>query len=822
MNRLPIAARAAVLLLAAAPAGADEYADLVTYDYSKPREPLAAIEQDLRDANTPARRRAVEDKLLAALGDARATGECKQFVCRMLRRTGSARCVPALAKLLDAPELSHMARFALQGIRAPEATAALIAAVKRLDGELRIGVVTTLGQRRDAEAVGPLTPLLSASDEATVIAAVRALGSIATPGAAEALRAADLPDAANDARADALLRCADAALAAGRTDQAAETYRRMFEADRPTPVRIAALRGLVHARKADAADTLLKLMDDRNTDLRLAGVQFIVEMPGRQATRAFAAALSKLTGDRRVRLLEALTARGDTAAAPAVAKLAEADDPALRLAAVRALGTLGDASTVPVLAKAVAAGGELGEAATESLNRLGGEGVGEAMGRLLDSPEPGFRAAILRVLAARADKAMIPAMLKAALDENAAVRAAAVAGLTAAAGSDELDDLVKLLKATTDAGERDRLVRALSAAAMRVDDAERRAAPVVAGLAGADADLQARLLDVLGRLGGAAALDAVRAKLTDPKLATDAVRALAAWPDAAAADDLLAVLTDTEDRVRKTLAFRGYLRLANLAGAAADAMYTRAASMARTTAEKKAVLAGLSNARSAEAIKLIQGMLGEPAVAAEAEAALLAAASNARDTAPDAARDALRKLAASAGSDAGRKRAREALAEMDKYRGYVSSWLYAGPYTGGGLFDEKLPPETGGEDVTWKALAKGVGPQMIDLQQGVGRGNNRAAYLRTHVFHPAGGKVRMGIGSDDGVKLWVDGKLVHANNAHRPCKPGEDKAEATLKKGWNVVLAKVTQSGGDWAFSLRIAAEDGSAVSGLRVDPSRE
>ncbi|MBI1785555.1 hypothetical protein HYR69_10465, partial [Candidatus Sumerlaeota bacterium] len=79
-------------------------------------------------------------------------------------------------------------------------------------------------------------------------------------------------------------------------------------------------------------------------------------------------------------------------------------------------------------------------------------------------------------------------------------------------------------------------------------------------------------------------------------------------------------------------------------------------------------------------------------------------------------------------------------------------------------------------------------------------------------------KAKLEIGSDDGVKVWVNGAVVHANNATRSLKPAEDTAEATLKQGWNAILMKVNNGGGDWQACLRLRAADGSKIEGLRAE----
>jgi hypothetical protein len=104
----------------------------------------------------------------------------------------------------------------------------------------------------------------------------------------------------------------------------------------------------------------------------------------------------------------------------------------------------------------------------------------------------------------------------------------------------------------------------------------------------------------------------------------------------------------------------------------------------------------------------------------------------------------------------------------------------------------------------------------MELDKALG-GNNRAAYLRNKVWSDKSQKVRLELGSDDGIKVWLNGQLVHANNVTRPADPSQDKVEVTLKQGWNRLLLKVTQGGGEWAVCARLRRLDGSKLEGLKV-----
>ena len=56
------------------------------------------------------------------------------------------------------------------------------------------------------------------------------------------------------------------------------------------------------------------------------------------------------------------------------------------------------------------------------------------------------------------------------------------------------------------------------------------------------------------------------------------------------------------------------------------------------------------------------------------------------------------------------------------------------------------------------------------------------------------------VGSDDGSKVWFNGREILASNTSRGAVRGQDRANVTLMTGWNVVLLKVTQGDGGWGF----------------------
>lgn len=109
---------------------------------------------------------------------------------------------------------------------------------------------------------------------------------------------------------------------------------------------------------------------------------------------------------------------------------------------------------------------------------------------------------------------------------------------------------------------------------------------------------------------------------------------------------------------------------------------------------------------------------------------------------------------------------------------------------------------------------------MVNLKQATNGTDNCTAYLRTQLYSPKKQRVRIEMGSDDGLKAWLNGQVICENNVARGVKPGEDKAFVKLNEGWNVLMIKVMQGSGDWAVCAQVKPLLGDDVKGLRISPT--
>lgn len=226
------------------------FAALATFDWGGDAKPLSAIDAAVVAAHGDASLTTELEKRFAAVLGSSASRAAKQYACRKLSLVGTAASVPALSGLLADKDESHMARFALERIAAPEATAALRAALGTVDGDLKIGMMSSLAAKRDAASVSAIAALVM-GDSALAAAAAEALGLLATPEAAAALAAATSEGVTAERVVDARLACAGALAKAGDKVAARAIYEAIGKAvgDSPTThrgraIRMACQRGL--------------------------------------------------------------------------------------------------------------------------------------------------------------------------------------------------------------------------------------------------------------------------------------------------------------------------------------------------------------------------------------------------------------------------------------------------------------------------------------------------------------------------------------------------------------------------------------------------
>jgi len=591
---------------------------------------LVCAMQSFGQTVVPATKQQV-DKLIAVL-KSDAPHKEKADACRLLALVGTKDAIASLAALLGDEKLSHMARYGLEPIPDPAVDEALRDALGKLKGRPLVGVIGSIGVRRDVKAVRPLAKMLWSPDTLVAQAAARALGKIGNRPASRVLQRA-LPNvsAANQLDVcEGLFRCAEALVAQGRPEQAIEIYDQMRKLDAPHQVRAGALRGAILTRGKDGVALLREHLRSEDYILFSAAVQTAQELPGTEVTHALSAVLNWLLADNQILVIQTLGKRADASASPALFALARSGEKSVRIAAIRSLAEIGHASAVPVLAELLNdADSEISQAAQESLAALPGRQADAAVMRMLDSSQTSRRLTALELIGRRRMTASIPALLKAAGDAEAKVRPAALKKVGELGGPAELPALLDLLMNLRASQDLEAAERALSAVCVKADNPQSYTMKLTSLLVQAQPAQKSALLRVLGVIGGTNALKAVRAAVNDSnaQVRAAAIRVLCGWKTADAAPDLLALAKSSPNSSRNTAALRGYISLVrdeNLPTEQKLAMCKEAAVLIRRNEEKKLLLGVLGGVPAAEALAMAMTHLDDPATRNEASFAAVA------------------------------------------------------------------------------------------------------------------------------------------------------------------------------------------------------
>ena len=169
----------------------------------------------------------------------------KAIACKKLSIVGGREAIPPMAALLNHPQLACYARFGMEPNPDPSVDDAFRAALPKLKGKLQVGVIHSIGFRKDAKALNALSRLISDGDPEVAGAAAASLGMIGGLQAGKVLQTAlkSMNPPVFPVVARACLLCAEGLMASHRA-QALELYTELSAKSMPEPVRLAALRVL--------------------------------------------------------------------------------------------------------------------------------------------------------------------------------------------------------------------------------------------------------------------------------------------------------------------------------------------------------------------------------------------------------------------------------------------------------------------------------------------------------------------------------------------------------------------------------------------------
>jgi len=150
-------------------------------------------------------------------------------------------------------------------------------------------------------------------------------------------------------------------------------------------------------------------------------------------------------------------------------------------------------------------------------------------------------------------------------------------------------------------------------------------------------------------------------------------------------------------------------------------------------------------------------------------------------------------------------------------------WMISPVYTSANFdeaFDKARPGEPGQPAADWKPFKFELGKDAA----GIVKKDNSVVYVKGIVTFAKAQSVTFNVSSDDGIRLWLNGKLIHSHKIGRGLDAGADTVKAEFRAGDNELIAKVVNGISIDGLNIRFGqvkdADSEKAISKYQKEPA--
>ncbi len=156
---------------------------------------------------------------------------------------------------------------------------------------------------------------------------------------------------------------------------------------------------------------------------------------------------------------------------------------------------------------------------------------------------------------------------------------------------------------------------------------------------------------------------------------------------------------------------------------------------------------------------------------------------------------------------------------------YLAHWHVIGPFRGGserrvsldlhtpiedarqartdGSIDLTSPVSVNGSVTRWQPARAGA-KGYVDLAGYLGAVEFAVAYAYAEFESNQQCDTVLRCGSDDGIRIWLNGELIHSREIGRAYRPGDNEVAVVLRAGTNRLLVKIDNYQGGWGFGVSV------------------
>ncbi|KAA3614486.1 MAG: DUF1553 domain-containing protein [Planctomycetota bacterium] len=142
----------------------------------------------------------------------------------------------------------------------------------------------------------------------------------------------------------------------------------------------------------------------------------------------------------------------------------------------------------------------------------------------------------------------------------------------------------------------------------------------------------------------------------------------------------------------------------------------------------------------------------------------------------------------------------------------LGAWSQSKAFSGANgneVYRQAFPPETHLDDLAaCEAAEWQPKPDYVDGKVHTFTGDDRAIYLYRSLTATSARRLQASFGSDDALKVWLNGDVVLDRNVQRAAAPDQDRVDLHLRAGVNHLLLKVVNYKGGFGFAFRRVEEE--------------
>ncbi len=809
---------------------------LKTYKFGMEVAPLNPIVEAIKTTqNDPAKQEELSRKLMDVFSEATIDG--KRFISRQLVVVGTPSIVPKLAPFLEKEETVELACRVIEQIPGKEATQALLDVLnKSLSDSIKVAVINSLGRRRDEDAVPTLQKYLDSSVKEVRDSALFALSEIPSTKSAEVLWnwGRDKLSSGDEKVIEDLLKVANNVSKIGEGKEISLSIYEAIYADPKTSgvSKINALQGLMMLKGKEILPILEKNILSGDRVLSYASVDLLKNkvVSDEEVSEVINSVLPKASSTLQLALLEVITVRRLKSTLPRVIEMLNSTSLEVKLMAIEALGEIGDVGSANTLMGLALSGGkEVSESAKDALLKISSSGVTEFLVDKAKSGSEAERRLAVRLIGERREVQVKPMLLECIKKGDEVVLSEALDSISIIGGEDDLSTLFE--KVSNDVAGASKYIPAIISILSRVGDEARRVGYVTDRLNKAKNNDEKKVyIELLGNLKTPEGTQILKDMVDKEKdLLHVVVKALGSSEDVEALKLLLSKLSEFKSDDLRYTGVSSCLNILRgnvpLVESERCAYYVELWKFSDgKPILQRNILGSISKLNRVEALNFVEGIQPTEDIKNDWGTARINLAKNLVFSYPERC---ITILESSIGGlkDKQREEVSVVLNGAKNRSNYLCAWSVSGPYqmddySAERLFKEvSLPPETDLASVRdWRVLPmkiRGDGLIYGDLFEQLGGGVECVAYVACKINCESPSKARLLLGSNDGVKVWLNGKLIHSSPNGRVMTPDEDKVEVNLEKD-NVLLMGIYNQGGAWEFTAKLEGLDYNTV---KVEP---